>query len=105
MFSYARASERAGRAGKSQEAIALAQAAQRQRGVTPHVRALSALYEALGHARGGEQAACQNDLERADELVDRRCDGLTDRRLDRHLAATPRAPGVAEFRTAFEVAR
>jgi transcriptional regulator with XRE-family HTH domain len=195
-----RQSERASRAGKSQEAVALAQAAQRQRGVTSHVRALSALYEALGHARGGEKAACQNDLGRAHELVDRQCDGLADhgfeglgrhyatrttvlagearcwlwlgeprravdaaegaltrwpairrrgrglqraglavacaaagepdraareglhalaiahatgsnramqelRRLDRHLAVTPRAQGVAEFRTAFATAR
>jgi hypothetical protein len=64
-----RQSERASRSGKSQEAITLAQAAQRQRGMTPHVRALSALHEALGHARAGETAACQDDLETAHDLV------------------------------------
>ena len=73
-----RQSERASRFGKSKAAIALAQAAQRQRGLTPHVHALRALYEALGHARAGETAACQNDLGTAHELVGRQHDGVID---------------------------
>ena len=73
-----RQSERASRAGKSQEATVLAQAAQRERGATPHVRALGLCYEALGHARASENAACQNALGKAHELVDRRHHGVTD---------------------------
>jgi tetratricopeptide (TPR) repeat protein len=73
-----RQSERASRSGKAREAIALAQAARRERGVTPHVRALSALHEALGHARAGEMAACQVNLEAAHELVGQRHDAIVD---------------------------
>jgi hypothetical protein len=73
-----RQSERASRSGKSREAIALAQAAWREYGVTPHVRALSALHEALGHARAGEMSACQVDLETAHELVGQQHDAVVD---------------------------
>lgn len=70
-----RQSERASRFGKPRQAVGLAQAARRRRLVTPEVRALAALYEALGHARGGETAACEADLWAAYEIVDRRHDG------------------------------
>jgi hypothetical protein len=80
MISYVlmRQSERASRCGKSQDAVALAQAAQRQRGVTPDVRALSALHQALGHALAGEVGACQDALATAHELVGRQDDGVID---------------------------
>jgi transcriptional regulator with XRE-family HTH domain len=70
-----RQSERASRLGKPRQAVGLAQAARRQRSMTPEVRALAALYEALGHARGGETAACQADLWAAYEIVDQQPDG------------------------------
>jgi transcriptional regulator with XRE-family HTH domain len=80
MIAYVRVrqSERASRFGKAQVAIALAQAAQREARVTPHVRALSALHEALGHALTGETAACQRCLGRAHELVGRQHNGEID---------------------------
>lgn len=80
MISYVlvRQSERASRSGKSREAISLAQAAWREHGATVHVRALSALHEALGHARAGEMSACQVDLETAHELVGQEHDALVD---------------------------
>lgn len=64
-----RQSERASRRGDAREAIGLAQAAQRQHGLTAHVRALSALHEALGHALAGDASSCQDRLEAAHDLV------------------------------------
>jgi transcriptional regulator with XRE-family HTH domain len=88
-YVLARQSERASRCGKWREAVALSQAARRERGVTIHVRALTALHEALGHARAGEMAACRVDLEMAHELVGQRQDPAVDSGFDglgRHYA-------------------
>lgn len=64
-----RQSERASRRGDDREAIGLAQAAQRQHGLTAHVRALSALHKALGHALAGDASSCQDRLVAAHDLV------------------------------------
>lgn len=50
-------------------AIGLARAAQRQRELTVHVRALAVLYEALGHALAGDAYNCEQRLDEAHQLV------------------------------------
>jgi tetratricopeptide (TPR) repeat protein len=68
-FVLARQAERAVRLGAADAAIGLAQAAQRQRELTVHVRALAALYEALGHALAGDAYNCEQRLDEAHKLV------------------------------------
>jgi transcriptional regulator with XRE-family HTH domain len=69
-YVLARQAERAARLGAADAAIGLAQAAQRQRNLTVHVRALSVLYEALGHGLAGNAYNCEQRLDEAHELVE-----------------------------------
>jgi tetratricopeptide (TPR) repeat protein len=69
-FVLARQAERSVRLGAADAAIGLAQAAQRQRNVTVHVRALGVLYEALGHALAGDAYNCERRLDEAHQLVE-----------------------------------
>jgi tetratricopeptide (TPR) repeat protein len=67
-----RQSQRASEHGDAQRTLALAQAAQRPRTLTPAVRASSAIREAEGHALFGNAAACQRKLDEAHRLLDER---------------------------------
>jgi tetratricopeptide (TPR) repeat protein len=69
-FVLARQAERAVRLGAADAAIGLAQAAQRQRDLTVHVRALAALYEALGRALAADAYACEQRLDEAYQLAE-----------------------------------
>ncbi|MGH2944365.1 MAG: hypothetical protein ACRDLN_16505, partial [Solirubrobacteraceae bacterium] len=69
-FVLARQAERAVRLGAADAAVGLAQAARRQRDLTIHVRALAALYEALGHALAGNAYACERRLDEAHRLAE-----------------------------------
>jgi transcriptional regulator with XRE-family HTH domain len=86
-YVLARQAERAARLGAADAAIGLAQAAQRQRHLTVSVRALSVLYEALGHGLAGNAYDCEQRLDEAYELVEQHGDiDVTWDGLGRHYA-------------------